>query len=364
MTDQQGVPGRIREGLGTTEGFHAALAAVDVAGWDSEVGQEVLCYLRFEVVAPAVESRRLQGAAREDATAAGWEAAWLASTTRSVRQAGSPWGAIRAAVERAIGGSYVAERCGTSARTGWRRIGRVGDAPLVVATDAMTLERAAEGRASSQVSCSASERLGQRLEWIRLALTDAGWAPTVAEDALAWVAFSYSGSTAGVRDVRHKGMAYAATSNGETVVADVAAAAPDQYFDLRCVYCAAPVTVQAQRRTPSVASSNSGPWFRLAAGASHAAGCTNDVQGGVRGWRAAAASLGIEPWQLRRLALLVVGGRDHAGLLELVVSEGRDVLGKPAVKRSIATTLRRWAPCPSSLLAAQYPAGRGLARAA
>lgn len=70
MTDQQGVPGRIREGLGTTDGFHAAIAAVDVAGWDSEVGQELLRYLRFEVVAPAVEARRLRGAAREDASQA------------------------------------------------------------------------------------------------------------------------------------------------------------------------------------------------------------------------------------------------------------------------------------------------------
>ena len=60
MTDQQGVPGRVREGLGTTDGFHAAIAAVDGAGWDSEVGQELLRYLRSEVVAPAVEARRLR----------------------------------------------------------------------------------------------------------------------------------------------------------------------------------------------------------------------------------------------------------------------------------------------------------------
>jgi hypothetical protein len=364
VTDQQGVPGRVREGIGTTEGFQAAIAAVDVAGWDSQVGQELLRYLRFEVVAPAVEARRLRGPAREDVIAAGWEAAWRASTTRSVRQADSPWGAIRAAVERAIGGSYVAERCGTSPRTGWRRIGRDGDAPLVVATDATALERAAALRASSPVSCSASERLGQRLEWICVALTAAGWAATVAEDALTWVAFSYSGSIGGVHDVRHKAMAYAATHDGEIVVAAVAATAPDRYFDMRCVHCMAALTLQTQRKNPSVDASNTGAWFRLAAGASHAAGCANDVQGGVRGWRAAAASLGLEPWQLRRLALLVAGGRDHAGLLELVVSEGRDVLGKPAVKRSIATTLRRWAPCPSSLLAAQYPARRGLPRAA
>ncbi|MGH3261434.1 MAG: hypothetical protein ACRDNS_05500, partial [Trebonia sp.] len=143
MTHHKGVPGRVREGIGTTEGFHTAMAVVDIAGWDGEAGQEILRYLRCEVVASAVEARRWHGPAREDAIAAGWEAGWLASTTRAVRSAVSPWGAIRTAVERAIGGSYVADRCGTSTRTGWRRIDLDGDAPVVVATEAMTLERAA-----------------------------------------------------------------------------------------------------------------------------------------------------------------------------------------------------------------------------
>ena len=363
MTDQKGAI-RVRQGIGSTKGFHAAMAAVDVAGWESETGQEILRYLHSEVVIPAVDARRLYGSAREDAIAAGWEAAWLAATTRSVRTAASPWGAVRVAVERAIGGSYVADRCGTSRRTGWRRIDLDGAVPVVIATEPFTLERAAEQRADLATACSAYEGLGQRLEWIRAALTAAGWAPAVAEDALAWVAFNYSGSAKGARNARHKAMGYAVAGDGEVVAAAVVAAAPKPYSDLQCVHCAAPLTVQAQRRTTSVDELNASAWFRLTGGASHAAGCANDVEGGARGWRAAATSLGLEPWQLRRLALLVAGGREHVGLLELVVSGGRDVLGTPAVKRSIATTLRRWAPCPSSVLAVQYPVGRGLARAA
>jgi hypothetical protein len=364
MRDQVCLPSRVRRGIGSAEGFRAALAVADVEGWDGAAGQQLLDYVRSEVVVPAVDARRLRGPARDDAIAAGWAAGWLASTSRSVRSAASPWGAIRAAVERAIGGSYVADRCASSARTGWRRIGDGCSAPVVVAMEATSLERAAERR-DSLAAVAPSDRLGHRLEWIRAALVAAGWEPVVAEDALTWVAFNYSGSAGGVRSVRHRSVAHAAAGDGgEVVEADAVAATPGRYADLRCAGCGAPVAVQVRRRPAAGEAEASVAAFRLAPGATHMPGCAQDVAGAARGWRVAAEALRLPGWRLRRLAVLVAGGRDHVGLLELVVTGGRDVLNTPTARRAIATTVRRWAPCPSAVLGSQCPPSRSVACAA
>lgn len=364
MKDRAALSSRIRRGIGSAEGFRSALAVADVEGWDGAAGQQLLDYVRSEVVVPAVDARHLRGPARDDAIATGWAAAWLASTTQSVRIAASPWGAIRAAVERGIGASYVADRFGSSARTGWRRIGDGHSAPVVIAMETPSLEQAAEQR-DNLVAVAPSDRLGQRLEWIRAALVAAGWEPVVAEDALTWVAFNYSGSAGGVRSVRHRSVAYAAAGdNGEVVDADAAAAAPEQYPRLRCVGCAAPLAVHVRHRPAPGEAAAPLAAFHLAPGASHLPGCADDVAGGARGWRVAAEALALPGWRLRRLALLVAGGREHVGLLELVVMGGRDVLNTPTARRSIATTVRRWAPCPSSVLAAHYGSGRSVTRAA
>src|SRR5450755_216152 len=105
MTDQAGSPGRVRSGLGSVEGFRAAMALVD---------------------------------------AAGWAAAWQACTTGPVRSAASPWGAMRVAIERAIGACYVADQHGASVRTGWRRVADGAQAPVFAPVEAAKLERAAK----------------------------------------------------------------------------------------------------------------------------------------------------------------------------------------------------------------------------
>jgi hypothetical protein len=199
MNHQSVSAGRVRVGVGSVEGFRAAMAAVDIEGWDGTVGRAVLRYARSEVVVAAVNARRLAGPSRDDAIATGWAAAWSAATTRAVRDASSPWGAVRAAVERAIGGSYVADRFGTSVRTGWRRVSAGEAAPIVVPAEPLSMERAVEQRTDHISVPSAAERLGRRLGWIRDALVVGGWTAVVAEDALVWVSTNYVNSAHGAR---------------------------------------------------------------------------------------------------------------------------------------------------------------------
>jgi len=118
------------------------------------------------------------------------------------------------------------------------------------------------------------------------------------------------------------------------------------------------VQMPGQRKRPVETSMP--PIFRLSRGSSHLPGCANDVAGGVPGWRTAAEFLGLPAWQLRRLAVLVAGRANDVGLLELVVIHGRSVLNEPEIARAIESTLHRWAPCPSGLIAARYERDRSL----
>ena len=350
MTDQAGSPGRVRSGLGSVEGFRAAMALVDAQGWDGKAGRDVLQYARSELVLPAVGARQLFGQARDDAIAAGWAAAWQACTTGPVRSAASPWGAMRVAIERAIGACYVADQHGASVRTGWRRVADGAQAPVFAPVEAAKLERAAKASTELALVPPVSECLGERLGWIHYALVTAGWIPGVAEDALMWVAANYSGSASGRRGDRCKGPA-AQAGVGDNAVEDAApvAGGPEHRPSEQHTRCAAPVTRQASGQPARL---------RPAVGPSGSPRRPEGAESGIRGWRHEAPSLGLPPWQLRRLAVLVGGGRTHVGLFELVVTRGRDVLSTPAATQSIASTLSRWAPCPSSVIAAYFGSSR------
>ena len=166
MKSPAALPSRIRCGVGSFDGFHSAMAIVDVRGWDGPTAREVLEYARVEVVAPAVRARRLSGSAREDALAVGWASAWRALTAQPVRTAASPWGVVRVAVERGLGNSYIADRYGMSATTGWARRAE-GVAPSVVITPgSAALENIAEDGTDSSFALGTGTRLGERLQWI------------------------------------------------------------------------------------------------------------------------------------------------------------------------------------------------------
>ena len=191
------LPSRIRCGVGSFDGFHSAMAIVDVRGWDGPTAREVLEYARVEVVAPAVRARRLSGSAREDALAVGWASAWRALTAQPVRTAASPWGVVRVAVERGLGNSYIADRYGMSATTGWARLAEGVAPPVVIAPGSAALENIAEDGTDSSFALGIGTRLGERLQWIHETLSAAGWEPILAEGALDWVASNYTGSVGG-----------------------------------------------------------------------------------------------------------------------------------------------------------------------
>lgn len=67
-------------------------------------------------------------------------------------------------------------------------------------------------------------------------------------------------------------------------------------------------------------------------------------------WRTVAEILGTPHWQMRRLAILLVGPTDGPGLVALVSTHGVVVLDDPLIRAAIRSTTRKWAPGPESVL--------------
>lgn len=323
-------------------GFIAALDAVHRQGWNGPAASALLEYARSRVVEPLVNQRRLFGEPRERAVTAGWLAAWEALRSPAIRAANSPWGSVRLAVTRGIKGDFIAGRYGMSARQAWRRYaaGLEPDPPATVMVISLDQELAS-GRDVAEPH--RPEGLGERLGLIRDALVDVGWRRDLAEDALVWCAANYSGSSLG-RRTGAQSLSHARTAADELVRADEVVGHSDAHSDLRCPGCDARLAAGWQ-------GEGSAPFFRLRAGDSHSESCELGPSGRVRGFRLAAARMRIPEWQLRRVALLVGGGGQHAGLLELVVASGPSVLAQHLVQRCLRATVSRWAGCPSTMLA-------------
>lgn len=69
---------------------------------------------------------------------------------------------------------------------------------------------------------------------------------------------------------------------------------------------------------------------------------------GVGGWRQIAQGLGLPQWQVRRLAMILVGAPGWPGVVECVRENGMDVLQWPSTRLAIRTTLNRELLTPSS----------------
>lgn len=59
------------------------------------------------------------------------------------------------------------------------------------------------------------------------------------------------------------------------------------------------------------------------------------------GWRAMASTLGLPPWQARRLTIALRGTSDWPGVLARIVAEGPEVAGSPIVRTALLATRRR-----------------------
>jgi len=73
-----------------------------------------------------------------------------------------------------------------------------------------------------------------------------------------------------------------------------------------------------------------------------------DDRGGAwpQGWRELAAHLGLPPWQVRRVAIVLLGAQGWPGLLERLVLEGPDVLTDPPMRAALRSTTLWWLPNP------------------
>src|SRR5450432_1892652 len=139
------------------------MAEVDRRGWESQSGVWLLSYARCRVVEPLVAQRRLYGDGRDDATSAGWLAAWDALRSSAMRTSPSPWGLVRAAAKHGIQGAYVAQIYKTTPRTAWRRYA-AGRAPEPVPDDTpLSLEHEMEN-GNDFPEPAAATGLGERLE--------------------------------------------------------------------------------------------------------------------------------------------------------------------------------------------------------
>ena len=76
------------------------------------------------------------------------------------------------------------------------------------------------------------------------------------------------------------------------------------------------------------------------------------VRGGTssadaQGWRPLARRLGLPPWQVRRVTVLLLGAPGWPGLIERMTLEGCDILDDPSVEAALrSTAVRGWPPPP------------------
>lgn len=274
-----------------------SLHRVDVDGWDSATGRELLDHVRRAVVVPVVRRSGLRGPAADQAEASGWEAAWDALRRPTARTAENPGGMVWVAVRRAV-----------AAEAEFTRMpgGMPGGAPARAQT-----RPAGAGEANEQLGmpCGQSSEAPQltllaspdrRSRCLSLeGLMDGGWQPV----------------ETGLRLAEGPGQVVAAVLDGLVAAGWNRADATDA------------IAIMADHASPAQSGS---PTTR---------------------WRWVSLRLGVPEWQARRLAGLLLGGGGWPGVLELVVRHGPWVTGDPAVRAAVRSTTVRWSAGPGAWLA-------------
>ena len=149
-----------------------SLHCVDLDGWNSDAGRQLLDHVRRAVVVPVVRRSGLRGPAADQAEASGWEAAWDALRRPTARTAENPGGMVWVAVRRAVAAEVESARI-------------LGGGSV----DAMAQEPA-------QVT-SAAPDLGPVVAAVLDGLVEAGWARADAADAIEIMADHAAGGGAG-----------------------------------------------------------------------------------------------------------------------------------------------------------------------
>ncbi len=257
-----------------TANLFAALNRVEVEGWNGPTGRALLVYVRRQVVKPAVRSAGLGGASAAHAEATGWSVAWETLASPRIRAAVSPWALVTAAVRRAVLSDRMAERYRTAPWRAWR------------------VERfLAAGSGPAKAG-----------EWREVADPHALAKPLSLTALIEQDDFDRAGAddVPGDTDPGH-------------VVAELAAVL------VRGGWPAA----DAHEVVLHVAD--------------HALANRPD-SAEVPGWRHLALSLGVPPWQARRVTALLLGAPGWPGLVERLATAGASALRGPVIEAAVRAT--------------------------
>jgi hypothetical protein len=166
-----------------------SLHAVDLDGWDSAAGRQLLDHIRTAVVVPVVRRSGLRGPAADQAEASGWEAAWDALRRPSARTADNPGGMVWIAVRRAV----AAESGFACTSAGRPDRGPSAPQPAIASSGArsriMSLDDLmAGGWHPAESGVARTQGHGPVIAAVLDGLVDAGWDRADAEDAIAIMA--------------------------------------------------------------------------------------------------------------------------------------------------------------------------------
>ena len=81
-------------------------------------------------------------------------------------------------------------------------------------------------------------------------------------------------------------------------------------------------------------------------GVAHTAARDGKVSAEARGWRPLALNLGLPPWQVRRVMVLLLGAPNWPGVMERMAGEGVAVLDEPDMRAALRSTLSSSWPTP------------------
>lgn len=168
----------------SAESVRDALHIVDVDGWDSAAGQQLLDHVRRAVVVPVVRRSGLRGPAASQAEASGWEAAWDALRRPTARTAQNPGGMVWVAVRRAV----IAEAEFTRMSGGVHPIVSEGAPPRDRRPRCLSLEDLTDRGWQPECGIRPAEGHGPAVAAILDGLVAAGWDRITAGDAIALLA--------------------------------------------------------------------------------------------------------------------------------------------------------------------------------
>lgn len=67
---------------------------------------------------------------------------------------------------------------------------------------------------------------------------------------------------------------------------------------------------------------------------------------GARGWRRLAQALDMPPWQVRRVMVVMLGTPGWPGLVERLVTDGKEILDESDMRAALRSTVVAWWPSP------------------